>query len=88
VELQLHSVEVGSAALPRISIITIPGWVSSLDKTMPADRTLQSPTAGRLVAGQFLSLIISVMLGFAHPAMLQKNAEAFTVAYPWSIARL
>jgi hypothetical protein len=24
------------------------------------------------------------MLGFAHPAMLLKDAEAFTVAYPWA----
>jgi hypothetical protein len=37
-----------------------------------------------LVARQFLSLITSVMLGFAHPARLQMDAEAFTVAYPWA----
>jgi len=35
-----------------------------------------------------VSRIGSVMLRFAHPAMVQKDAEAFTVAYPWSIARL
>ena len=29
-----------------------------------------------------ISRISSVMLRFAHPAMVQKNAEAFTVAYP------
>ena len=31
-----------------------------------------------------VSRIGSVMLGFAHPAMLPKDAEAFTVAYPWA----
>ena len=31
-----------------------------------------------------ISRISSVMLRFAHPAMVQKNAEAFTVAYPWA----